>query len=300
MTIRYAPPRQPGTSRPDTPRRGHAVYATQLNVGILLLTSVVAFSLLAPVLAPADPLAQQLDAIYQPPDRQHLLGTDDVGRDVFSRILYGGRELFAVAATATLIAAVLGLVLGLATGLGPRWFDIAVSRIAEIQLAIPSILLALVILSIDSGSQLALLAVLISSGWVLTFRIVRGHTKQVLGKPYIEAARLNGAGPLMIVHIHLSRSVLPLFAVSTTITAAGIAALATNLGFLGLGVHPPQPEWGQMVADGQATLGQSPWASLAPGAVLVITLVSLQLIGDGLASRWDRGRTAAEYEQDPS
>lgn len=280
-----------------TPR---AFRPTQLNVGATILLVVAFASLLAPLLAPADPLQQQLDALYQPPGAQHWLGTDDVGRDVLSRVLYGGRDLVVLAVSATVIAVFVGLSLGLAAALWGGWIDTLASRLAEIQLAIPSIVLALIILGLDPGSRIAFIAVLVSAGWVLTFRVARSHTRSVLSKPYIEAARLNGAGSLDVVRGHLLRSLLPLLSVSVTLTAAATAALATNLGFLGLGTRPPQPDWGKMVFDGQASLASSPWLSFAPGAVLVSTLIGLQLVGDGLASRYDRHETAPDPESVPA
>lgn len=276
------------TPTTGTEGRKQRYQPTQLVIGLSLLAAVVGASVLAPLIAPFDPLEQQLDNALQAPSAAHWFGTDNVGRDVFSRVLFGGRDLLILTTVATVVATLIGLTLGVGAALHGRWLDTAASRLAEIQLAVPSIVLALVVLSLNAGSDVILIAILITAGWVLTFRVVRSHCRSVLSRPYIEAAVLSGASKSDIVRRHLLRSLLPLLVVSVTLNAAVIAALVTNLGFLGLGTAPPEPDWGQMVAAGQSRVGVSPWLSLTPGIVLVILLVSLQLIGDGLADRWDR------------
>ncbi|MEU6831141.1 ABC transporter permease [Nocardia beijingensis] len=270
-----------GAARRGTPVAGLA--------GAALLTLLLVVSLLAPLLAPHGPLDQDLGAVLRPPSGEHWFGTDELGRDVFSRVLYGGRIGLAVTVLAAVLAAVFGLVLGLLGALFGGWVDTIAGRLADVQLAIPTIVLALVILSFVGNSLPPLVAVLVSGSWVLTFRVIRGHAQSVVHRPFIEAARLSGATRRDIAVRHLLPSVLPLFTVAFTLNASAILLLESSLGFLGLGVQPPAPDWGAMVAGGQARLDNAAWVALFPGAALILAIVGFQLSGDALAERFAAG-----------
>jgi peptide/nickel transport system permease protein len=255
-------------------------------VGVVILGVLVVTSLLAPILVSYSPLEQDLGAVLQPPSGSHWFGTDDLGRDQLSRVLYGGRTALSVTLIASIIAALIGVVFGLAGALFGGWVDAIAGRLADVQLAIPTIVLALVILSFVGNSIGPLLVVLVAGSWVLTFRVIRGHAQSVVGQPYIEAARLSGLGRLQIALRHLLPSVLPLFVVAFTLNASAILLLESSLGFLGLGIQPPTADWGSMVAQGQARLDSAPWVALFPGGALILAVVSFQLIGDALADRF--------------
>ncbi|RRQ29441.1 ABC transporter permease [Rhodococcus sp. Eu-32] len=267
-------------------RRSRRKFSGTGIVGVVILGVLVVASLLAPVLVAYSPLEQDLSAVLQPPSGSHWFGTDDLGRDQLSRVLYGGRTALSVTLIASVIAASVGVALGLAGALFGGWTDVVAGGLADIQLAIPTIVLALVILSFVGNSIGPLLIVLVAGSWVLTFRVIRGHAQSVVGQPYIEAARLSGLGRLQIALRHLLPSVLPLFVVAFTLNASAILLLESSLGFLGLGVQPPTADWGAMVAQGQARLDSAPWVALFPGAVLILAVVSFQLIGDALADRF--------------
>lgn len=258
-------------------------------IGVGLVAGIAAVTLLAPVLV-GDPLAQDFTAVLKPPSAAHPFGTDELGRDVLTRVVWGGRTALAITLAAAVISATLGLVLALVGALLGGWVDQVGGRLADVQLAIPAIVLAIVILSFVGNSFIPIVTVLVLGSWVLTFRVIRSHARAVVAQPYIEAARMSGAGNAQIARRHLIPSVLPLFFVALTLSASAALLLESGLGFLGLGVQPPRPDWGQMVAVGQSRLGTAPWLSLFPGLILVITIVGFQLLGDGLAERAQQGR----------
>jgi peptide/nickel transport system permease protein len=271
--------------------------------GAVLLALLVVLSVTAPLFSAHGPLDQDLGAVLRPPGGGHWFGTDELGRDVYARVLYGGRIGLFVTVVAALIAAALGLTLGLLGALFGGWVDSVAGRFADVQLAIPTIVLALVILSFVGNSLVPLIAVLVSGSWVLTFRVVRGHAQSIVRQPFIEAARLSGAGRRDIAVRHLIPAVLPLFTVALTLNASAILLLESSLGYLGLGVQPPTPDWGAMVAGGQARLDRAPWVSLFPGSALVLAVVGFQLTGDALAERFqsgprDAGRLSSPFRRE--
>jgi peptide/nickel transport system permease protein len=257
-------------------------------IGAGLLLVVVATALLAPLIA-GDPLKQNLEVLLQGPSGAHMFGTDDLGRDLLTRTVFGGRTALAISAVSAVVASALGLVLALAGALFGGWVDAVCGRLADIQLAVPSIVLAIVVLSFVGNSFVPIVAVLVLGSWVLTFRVVRGHARAVVHQQYVEAARVAGAGRAAIARRHLVPSVLPLLAVAFTLNASYALLLESSLGYLGLGVQPPKPDWGQMVAAGQAQIFTAPWISLFPGLAVVVTAIGLQLLGDGLAERFAGG-----------
>lgn len=277
---------RPGNAERSTPRKGLGPAGW---TGAILVTGIAAVTLLAPVLV-GDPLAQDFTAVLKPPSAAHPFGTDELGRDLLARVVHGGRTALSITVVAAAIAATLGLALALLGALFGGWADQLASRVADVQLAIPAIVLAIVILSFVGNSFVPIVTVLVLGSWLLTFRVIRSQARAVIRQPYIEAARVSGAGPAVIARRHLLPSVLPLFFVALTLSASSALLLESGLGFLGLGVQPPQPDWGQMVAVGQSRLGIAPWLSLFPGVVLVITIVGFQLLGDGLAERAQLGR----------
>ncbi|MCW2643860.1 MAG: binding-protein-dependent transport system inner rane component [Dactylosporangium sp.] len=256
-------------------------------VGVTIVAGTALFTVLAPLIAPAGPDDQDLARILQPPSWSgNLLGTDRLGRDVLTRVLYGGREALLITVLAVLISVAVGVGLGFVAGLAGRWVDNLIGRLADIQLAIPSVLLALVVLAFAGGGTVPLVVVLTVGSWVLNFRVVRTHAAATAAQPFIEAARLAGAGTTQVIRRHILPATLPLVAVSITLNFSAVLLLESSLGFLGLGVQPPTPDWGQMVASGQAQLASAWWVSLAPGLALITVIVGVQLVGDWLAERF--------------
>jgi peptide/nickel transport system permease protein len=243
------------------------------------------------VLAPGGYDAQDVTQRFAAPTwfGAHPFGTDELGRDVLVRVLYGGRPALGVSSVAAVLATLLGVTLSLLAVLGGRFWDGLLGRVADVQLAIPSILLALVVLGFAGNGFIPLVGVLAVGAWVLTFRILRAHTASVVALPYIEAARLSGAGTFSLLRRHVLPASLPLLIVAFTLNFSSVLILESSLGYLGLGVQLPQPDWGQMVATGQSQLAGAWWMSLIPGAVIVATVVSLQVLGDRLADHLSLG-----------
>ncbi|MBM9465676.1 ABC transporter permease [Nakamurella leprariae] len=263
------------------------------RIGAALLVVIVGVSLLAPLLA-GDPLQQDLASILAAPSRAHPLGLDEVGRDVLDRVIWGGRTALSISLTAALIATVLGLALALGSALFGGWVDTLCSRIADVQLAVPTIVLAIVVLAFVGNSFVPIVVVLVLGSWVLTFRVLRGHARTVVEQQYIEAAIVAGAGRSALARRHLLPSVAPLFFVAFTLSASSALMLQASLGFLGLGVQPPRPDWGAMVASGRDALSAAWWVATAPGVAIVLTVLALQLFGDGLAERYLGGARNSE------
>jgi peptide/nickel transport system permease protein len=280
-----AAPTLPGAPTATAPRRRRQV---QGWVGGAIIAAVVGATVLSPLIAPADPLEQDLTAILQGPSLSggHLFGTDQTGRDLFSRVLHGGRTALLVALVAVALATVVGVVLGVVSGFAKGLADAVFSRLADMQLALPSILLALVVLAFAGGGLVPLVLVLAVTAWPLPFRLVRAHVLSTAARPFIEAASVSGAGRWAIVRRHLLPSVAPLAIVTATLGFSAILLMEASLSYLGLGVQPPTPDWGQMVQAGQAQLGGAWWLSVFPGLTLIVLLLGVQFLGDALAERF--------------
>jgi peptide/nickel transport system permease protein len=255
-------------------------------VGGAILLAAAAVSIFAPQIAPYGLNDQDLTDILAPPSGAHLLGTDELGRDVLSRVIYGGREALFVTVLAVAIAVTIGFTLGVTAALARSWVDTLIGRLADIQLSVPAILLALVVLALAGSSTPLLIAVLALSSWVVIFRVVRSQARTIAGQAYVEAARLSGAGTRAIIRRHVLPGTLPLLVVTAALTFSGVLIVESTLGYLGLGVQPPNADWGEMIYDGQAHLAIAWWVSLSPGAALVIVIIGMQLFADWLAERF--------------
>jgi len=257
-------------------------------LGLVLIGGIVALSLAAPLLFPQGYDVQDLTARGLPPTwfGEHPLGTDHLGRDYLARLAYGGRTLLLLSTIAVLVSTVIGIGLALTSVLAGTWLEVFIDRIADVQLALPSILVGIVVLALLGPSNPTLVLVLAVSSWVLTFRIVRAHARTLLHRPYIDACRLAGGSTRDIISRHLLPNTLPLVLVSASLNFAAIVLLLSGFGFIGLGVQPPSPDWGQLVAAGQAQLATHWWLSILPGLLLVALLVGIQLVSDHLSTRF--------------
>lgn len=272
----------------STARRflGRLRYQYGAVVGSLLLLIVFSATLLAPIIAPHDPL-EIVDDRRLAPSRQYLMGTDEIGRDQFSRILYGGRVSLRVGVLAVVIGAAFGTLLGIMAGFVGGWIDNIIMRIVDVLLAFPGILLALVIVAI-LGPSINSVMVAVGIEFIPAFvRTVRGSTLSVREEDYVLAARAVGAKPGRIIVRHILPNVIATVVVLGSL-AFGIAILsAAGLSFLGLGAQPPTPEWGSMLATGRNYLRESPHMAIFPGAVIMIVVLALNLLGDGLRELLD-------------
>jgi peptide/nickel transport system permease protein len=261
-------------------------------IGGLLLATVVVASLAAPLLATSDPVKPSFGKRLQSPrvlggTSAYVLGTDNLGRDIFARLLYGGRVSLALAASAVVLAASVGVVVGLASGvLGGRLDDV-VMRVADVQLAFPVIMLAIAIVAVVGTSSAALVSVLALSGWVLYARTVRAAVLTIRQLDYVEAARTLGASDLRVVILHILPNTLAPILVIGSSQFATMVLLESGLSFLGMGVQPPQPSWGAMLAEGRDYLSNAWWLATVPGMAISLVVLGANLLGDGLRDLLD-------------
>jgi peptide/nickel transport system permease protein len=261
-------------------------------VGGLVLATVFLASLGAPLLSPADPIKPSFSKRLQPPrafggGSPYLLGTDNLGRDILARLLYGGRVSLALAASAVVLAASVGVAVGLAAGVLGGRLDTVVMRVADVQLAFPVIMLAIAIVAVVGTSPGALVAVLALSGWVLYARTVRASVLTIRQLDYVEAARTLGASDLRVVLLHILPNTLAPILVIGSSQFATMVLLESGLSFLGLGVQPPQPSWGAMLAEGRDYLSNAWWLATVPGLAISLVVLGANLLGDGLRDLLD-------------
>jgi peptide/nickel transport system permease protein len=265
-----------------------AFYKNRLALaGLGIVVLFIFIAIIAPWIAPYSYKEQILTERMQPPSSKHWFGTDDFGRDIFTRILYGARISLWVGFFSVLGSVVIGTLLGIIAGYYGRWVDGIISRIFDIMLAFPSILLAIAVVSILGPSlQNALIAIAVIN--IPNFgRLVRSRVLSVKQEEFIMAARAVGMKDTRILFHHiLPNSISPVIVQATLAIATAIIEAAA-LGFLGLGAQPPSPEWGKMLADSKQYLVQAPWTLLFPGIAIMLTVLGFNLMGDGLRDALD-------------
>jgi len=279
----------PATRRPA--RAWSRFKANRLALGGLWVLGLSYLAMLvAPLLAPYPP-HEQVDLatnFLQPPSAEHVLGTDRVARDVLSRLLYGARISLTIGLVAAGIAAGLGTAIGAAAGYGGRWVDGLMMRTADVFMAFPRLVLLLVLMAlVDHRSIYLVVIVLGLTGWMDTARLVRGEILSLRQRDFVIAARSLGIGSGRIVARHLLPNAMAPVLVSATLMVGNVIQMEAGLSFLGLGVSPPTAAWGSMVADGLPYLVRAPWIALFPAAAIVVTVVAVQLVGDGLRDALD-------------
>jgi peptide/nickel transport system permease protein len=253
---------------------------------------VVLASLGAPALTPVDPLKPSFSRRLQPPwglggRPPSVLGTDNLGRDIFSRLLYGGRLSLLLASSAVALAAGAGIVIGLMAGWVGGRFDDLVMRVADVQLAFPVIMLAIAIVAVVGTSPVALVGVLALSGWVLYARTIRANVLTIRQLDYVEAARTLGASDWRLVARHILPNTLAPILVIGSSQFATMVLLESGLSFLGMGIQPPQPSWGVMLAEGRDYLSNAWWLATMPGVAISLVVLGANLLGDGLRDLLD-------------
>lgn len=257
-------------------------------VGMVVLAVVIVVAIAAAWIAPHNPNEQVLERRLLPPawldggSRAHLLGTDHLGRDILSRMIYGSRISLAVGFSAVLISGLLGIGVGLIAGYYGRAYEAAIMRLVDIQLAFPFILLALAIIGVLGPGLRNVILVLGVAGWMVYARVVRGQVLSVREREFVEAARAIGASDLRIIRRHvLPNTLAPVIIVATFAVATCIITEA-SLTFFGLGVEATIPTWGSMLSDGRAYMGTAWWLTTFPGLAMMLTVLALNVIGDWL------------------
>ena len=252
-------------------------------IGLVITVALVLMAIFAPWIAPYDPITQTLAERLQPPGTAgHWLGTDDFGRDVWTRILFGSRITLYIVLLVVLTAPVAGLVIGTVAGYFGGWIESVLMRITDIFLAFPKLILALALVAVlGPGMVNAVLAIALTS-WPPYARVARAETLTVRNSDYIAAVKLQGAGPLRVIWGHVMPICLPSVIIRVTLDMAGVILTAAGLGFLGLGVQPPLPEWGLMISAGRKFLFEQWWVATMPGLAIFIVSLGFNLLGDGL------------------
>ena len=253
---------------------------TSVILGVLIISAIA-----APWIAPHPPHHQELSLRLEGPSWTHPLGLDELGRDIFSRLLYGARISLITGITVVSVAGVLGLLLGTLAGYLGGFIETLIMRVIDLFLAFPGILLAIAMVAMLGPSLANVIFALIAVGWVGYARIARAQTLKFKNEDYVLAARSAGVPTHLLILRHLIPGILPLMAVQASLGIAGAILAEAGLSFLGLGVQPPTASWGTMINAGRSHLLNAPHLALFPGMAILITVMSLNYLGDGLSDR---------------
>ncbi|MBF0507566.1 MAG: ABC transporter permease [Deltaproteobacteria bacterium] len=255
--------------------------------GGVVVVSLFLLSLLAPQIAPYDPDEVDVKNILAAPGRLHLCGTDDVGRDVFSRMVYGARISLKVGFVAMGLATIIGVVLGALAGFYRGWVENVIMRFVDLMLCFPSFFLILAVVAILEPSIWNIMIIIGLTGWMGVARLVRAEFLTLRERDFVIAARSLGAADLRIIFVHILPNALPPVLVSATLGVAGAILTESALSFLGLGVQPPTPSWGNILMAGKDNIEIAWWLSLYPGLSILITVLGYNLLGEGIQAALD-------------
>jgi peptide/nickel transport system permease protein len=259
-----------------------------LSAGIAMLTLFTLSALFAPLLAPHDPLRQNLDEDLVSYSIEHPLGTDKLGRDILSRMIYGARISLLVGCATVALSLAIGFALGSLSGYFGGWVDQSMMRLVDILMAFPGILLAIAFTAVLGPGLDHVILALCLIGWTTYARLVRGEILALREREFIHAARALGCGPRRIILRHLLPNLLPPLLIQATFGLAAAIVAEGSLSFLGLGVEPPTPSWGSMLNDGRQFLLVAPHLTSYPGLALMLTVLALNLVGDAIQDQLDR------------
>jgi peptide/nickel transport system permease protein len=254
-------------------------------IGLMILIMLLMSALLAPVLAPYDPTRQNLENSLRSYSGENPLGTDKLGRDILSRVLYGGRISLLVGTTTVVISLAIGVAIGSISGYFGGWADQWLMRLVDIIMAFPGILLAIAFTAVLGPGLDHVILALCLIGWTSYARLVRGEILALKEQEFVQAARALGCKPGRVIARHLLPNLLPPLLIQATFGLAAAIIAEGSLSFLGLGVEPPTPSWGSMLNDGRQFLLVAPYLTTYPGIAIMITVFGLNLVGDGLHDR---------------
>jgi peptide/nickel transport system permease protein len=283
----------------STPTREWLVFGQRLArrrtalFGLIVVTLVIGTALAAPWLSPFDPVAQDIGNRLKSPGWRdaagalHPLGTDHLGRDLLARVIFGAQPALFVAAAAVLISGVLGMITGLLGGYFGGRLDDVLMRLADVQLAFPFILLAIAVIGVLGPSLPTIIVVIGVSSWVVYARVVRGAVLTLREREFVQAAQALGGGDVRILLRHILPNAFAPWLVVATLDMARVIVIESALSFLGLGVQPPTPTWGGMLADGRVYITTAWWLATFPGLAILVTVLGINLFGDGLRDTLD-------------
>ncbi len=255
--------------------------------GLAIVTALILIAIFAPLISPYDPIARIKEDSSLGPSKTHFFGTDLLGRDIFSRVIYGSRISIEVGIVAVGISLVIGLFFGALAGYFGRWPDVVIMRIADIFFAFPYILGAIAIMTILGSGIVNIFLVIGLLGWAYFARIFRGSILSIKNKEYIEAARALGASNFRIIIKHIFPNAMAPIIVYATMNVGTAIIVEAALSFLGIGVQPPTPAWGKMLSESLDFIDIAPWMMLFPGLAIVLTVLGFVLLGDGLRDAFD-------------
>ena len=279
-------------AQPSAPRRRGRFWSVfvqnRLAVsGLAVLGLIVLASVVGPLLSPSHPDALDVANRFATPSLAHPMGTDELGRDVMTRVLAGGRLSLVVGGLATLVALAIGITVGATAGARPGWLDNVLMRLVDLALSLPDLFLLILITSLLGPSVMTIVIVISIVRWMNVARLVRASFLSLREQEFVEAARATGAGQLRIVLGHLLPNSLSPVIVAGTLGVASAIIAESTLSFLGLGVQPPASSWGSMLRAAQSQMFTSPWLALFPGAMIFLTVISINFVGDGLRDAVD-------------
>lgn len=253
----------------------------------VFVSGIILVAIMAPLISPYDPLSIDLDSLRMPPSIQHPLGTDNKGRDVLSRILFGARLSLFVSVTATIVSMTIGLFIGLASGYIGGKVDSAITMLIDIVMAFPSLLLAIAISAVLPPGLYTVIIALGVVGWASFARLMRGTVLGIRELPYVEAAKALGCSGYRVALRHILPNAMPIAIVVSSLRIGGFILAEASLSFLGLGAQPPTPTWGSMISTGRVYILSAPWMVIAPGLAIAVTTVSFNILGDHLRDALD-------------
>lgn len=283
------PPRSGHDTMLDPKQRKRLLRDRRAQIGLAVVAMVVGAAIFAPLLAMHDPIGIDLNGMLQGPSMEHWMGTDIQGRDVWSRLVYGARVSIAVGVISQGIALFLGVLLGLVAGYYGGWIDELVMRLADVTLAFPTLLLLIAMVAALQPSMFVVFGTIGVVGWAGMARLVRGQVLVVRQLEYVQAIRALGAKDRTIIMKHVLPNVIAPVVIAATLGVAGAIMAEAALSFLGLGVQPPTPSWGSMIADGRDLdqLRNAPWTSVFPGVAIGASVLGFNLLGDALRDALD-------------
>lgn len=255
--------------------------------GAAIVIALISAALLAAVISPYDPMTINVHNVLSPPSLKHLFGTDDLGRDVLSRIIWGSRVSLSVGIVAVGLAILIGIIIGSIAGYYGGFIDAILMRFVDIMLAFPTFFLILAVIAILEPSIYTIMIVIGLTGWMDVARLVRAEFLTLKERDFVTAAKASGAGNLRIIFNHVLPNALSPVFVSATFGVAGAILIESGLSFLGLGVQPPNPSWGNIITSGKDNIEVAWWLSLFPGLAILITVLSYNLVGEGLRDSLD-------------
>lgn len=255
--------------------------------GLVFIAVVLTFALFAPIVATYNPSAMDSRSILTPPSKAHIFGTDSIGRDIFSRIVYGSRISLSIGFIAVGIAVLIGILFGSIAGYYGGRIDSVIMRFVDIMLCFPSFFLILAVISILEPSIFNIMIVIGATNWMGVARLVRAEVLTLRERDYIAASKVMGAKDTWIITRHLIPNAIGPVLVSATLGIGAAILLESSLSFLGIGVQPPTPSWGNILMDGKSTLGVAWWLTIFPGVFILLTVLAYNLLGEGLRDMFE-------------